>query len=640
MTQRIAATTVLAVVAAIATSAWLTVLVVASYESGLSAAAGGQLSISGTPDGTRAEIERALEGAARETGASLLLALTTETPEGIDIVFVPLAGDVEEPVSPRVHYSYAAAQAAASADFRGFYATDATGPRLDALVEALSERGFSAQGVTETLAGHLVFHLTEPANALLVLSVGVLVLQAFGAEAASRRHASFVRATVGWSQLRDAGVELRGLAVLMVVVVAVATIGGLVVWGIVGDLRRPGLVLPPAVALVGATSLALLVTRAAFALRPPLSSGTRGELVRPCGQRQGALRPGVHVVLTALVIVGVLATAGALHATRRAVEAAVLLEPYADAKVLRVGIAGALDDDFTVALADVTREQLGAGTAVLRDTGGTPGTLVVTPDGEGAQEGAAVLWARAAPSAAELADLSFELTADVFADGAPLGPPADPVVAFDVHEVDDPARAAGVREAELLPDVVPFDVVVQVPLDQLADDVLGTAAGNGRVLFESSDSVDAALAQRGAAGFVQAWNTVGDEVALVLARCRRATLVATAAALLTLALLLVSTVRAALEHVRSGRQERRVLRTVGRTSWTSDRGPVTRRAALTGGAAAAVVPLVVLLARVPPVGAVATGATVTIAELVVFATTVALARLRARTEEVRHGHVL
>lgn len=99
MTQRIAATTALAVVAAIATSAWLTVLVVASYESGLSAAAGGQLAISGTPDGTRDEIERALKGAAHETEASLLLALSTETPEEDRTVFVALAGEVEEPLA-------------------------------------------------------------------------------------------------------------------------------------------------------------------------------------------------------------------------------------------------------------------------------------------------------------------------------------------------------------------------------------------------------------------------------------------------------------------------------------------------------------------------------------------------------------
>jgi len=642
LTQGIAATTAVAVVAAIATSAWLTVLVLASYESGPSAVGGGQLVISSLPDEPRGTVERTLAGVARETGASLLLALSTDIPEGTDVLFVPLAGGFEEPASPGVHYAYAPRDVAGSVDFRWFYATDATGQQLDDLVRRLEERGFSADVVTETLRGHLLFHLTEPGNALLVVSVAVLVLRAFAADAARHRRASFVRATVGWSRSDDARAELRSFAVLLAVVVAVAVIVGVVAWGVAGGFRRPDLVVPLALTIVGATSLVLLLARASFFSRQPLPIGARVRLVPQHSRRQGVLLPGVHVVLTALVIAGMLSTAGALQATRRAVEAAVLLEPYAGWKVMRTGIAGALSDDFDLALADVTREQLDTGGAVLRDTGSVPGTLVVTSARSGdARLGAeADLWTRASPSVDDLAELSFLLTTDVHAPGAPLTPPADPALAFDVHVVADPARAAGAREAALLPDVAPFDAVVQVPLDRLTDDVLATATGNGQALFPSSDSVDAALASRGAAGFVLAWDRVEDTIAVVLAQCRRQALVTMSAALLAIALLLVSTVRAGLEHVRSGQHRRRVLASVGRSSWPQDRGPVTRRAALTAGAAAFVVPLAVLLGLAAPAGAVATAAVVTLAESGVFTATVALWRRRTGRTEGRHGLAL
>jgi len=629
LTRGIAATTVLAVVAAIALSACLVALALRAYVPTFSAVAGGDFVIISTPPLPREVVLAELRRPATDMGVSLLLASDQSTARGTELSFVPLVGDVGSSATSRVQYRTTPGALDEVPDLRGFYVTDATGSAMDELVRALRATGFTVDVTTETLGQHVVSAMTAPGVALAVLGTAALVAQAAAAEAVRGRRVGIVRALAGWSRWQRVRGELEGFTVLVALSVVTALLVFVVSSAAWGGPGVPALAAPVLVPVVVCTGVVLLLVRALPLLPDPLRRSRTARAGGVLLADAPAVRRVGHVLLTALVVLAVLAALDAATATRRAIEAQVLLEPYASMATMRLGPAGVAEERFQLALADLTRDQLRAGTAVLRDTTSEPGTLVLASTGadvRGTPRAAPTLWAREEPGLDRLALLGQQLTWDPLSEGWNV--PVEPALDFDVRVVRDPADAAGVRDAALVPEVVPFDTVVTVPADDLSWNVLATATGNGETFFTSSRSVDDVLAAQGLQGYVASWQTVGDRVAIALAESRHDLVVTLSATVLALGLLLASAVRRARTHALETRDGRRALASAGRSSWSVDVGPAVRRTATSTASAVVVVPVVLVLAPTQTATALFMIVTVALVDLAASGATLALTTTR------------
>lgn len=321
----------------------------------------------------------------------------------------------------------------------------------------------------------------------------------------------------------------------------------------------------------------------------------------------------LHVALVAVVAGEVaLGQRAADAADRVATSSAAQLDLH-EGSVLSVGLAGADDREFDRALARVARDEIASGRATMGDPDTVPGALVTArggtgtgePHGDGDGDDVVVVRTAGDPEAARAlaADVVAYLrmvwttTGDVL---PPLGARLETLPPGVV--VPDPATL------RLSPVDGPPTVIVEVPLVHLPDDVLATAAFNGRVVFDDRTSVEAALDDVGVLPLVHGWETVGDGYARaareVLAEQRLVVLAAGLGGLALAAGLVVATTA----HVTRTRRRRLLLATVGRSDWSVDLPHVVVGAGLTTVACA--LGLTVARADGPADALVVTGAAV------------------------------
>ena len=615
--RRTAATTVIAVVAAYALAAGVALAAAEGQDTWGSGGSGGRgtgVVVLETPpglghDATRQQLLRAVTS----TGDQVARMTPDDSPgAGVgDSLVHPLTGGAGQPLGPWVRWTVADHDSWLDLDPRGFYVTDADDP--SPLLAALDSAGFTAADATVGPLDELRALVTVPSVAGLLVTVMLVALGAAGVEAERGRRRRLVCALVGWTrrraliaELREAASPLAGAALGSVLLV-------LALWWSVGGLRRPEFVLPVIALIWGGTTAWLLLCRATAAHGPRpsrLLSASTGA-----GSRRRALVVPIalHVALVAVVAAEVaLGQRAADTADRVATSSAAQLDLH-EGSVLSVGLAGADDRELDRALARVARDEIAAGRATMGDPDTVPGALVTarggtgTGTGEPHGDGDDVVVVRTAgdPEAARA------LAADVVA-----------YLRMVWTTTDDVLPPLGARLETLPPGVVvpdpatlrlspvdgPPTVIVEVPLVHLPDDVLATAAFNGRVVFDDRTSVEAALDDVGVLPLVHGWETVGDGYARaareVLAEQRLVVLATGLGGLALAAGLVVATTA----HVTRTRRRRLLLATVGRSDWSVDLPHVVVGAGLTTVACA--LGLTVARADGPADALVVTGAAV------------------------------
>jgi len=596
--RRSAATTVTTVVAAYALATGVTLAAAEGQDTWGSGGSGGRgagVVVLETPPGLgHDETRHELLGAVTSTGDQV----ARMTPDGSpgagdsDSLVHPLTGGAAQPLGPWVRWAVADHGSWLDLDPRGFYTTDAddSGP----LLAALDRAGFAAADATVGPLDEIRALVTVPSVAGLLVTVMLVALGAAVVEAERGRRRRVVHALVGWTGRRALVAELREAARP----VAAAALGSvllvLALWWSVGGLRRPQFVLPVIGLLWGGTTAWLLLCRVAAAHGPrpeTLLSATTGAGDR---RRPLVVPIALHVALVAVVAGEVaLGLRAADAADRVATSSAAQLDLH-EGSVLSVGLAGADDREFDRALARVARDEIAAGRATMSDPDAAPGALVT---------------ARVdADADADADEPPVDGDDDVVVVRTAGDPDAARALAADVvaylrmvwTTTDDELPPLRARLETLPPGVVvpdpatlrlsPVDeppaVIVEVPLAHLPDDVLATAAFNGRVVFDDRASVEAALDDVGVLPLVHAWETVGDGYARaareVLAQQRLVVLAAGLGGLALAAGLVVTTTA----HVTRTRRRQLLLAAVGRSAWSIDVPHVVVGAGLTAGACA------------------------------------------------------
>ena len=613
--RRTAATTVIAVVAAYALAAGVALAAAEGQDTWGSGGSGGRgtgVVVLETPpglghDATRQQLLRAVTS----TGDQVARMTPDDSPgAGVgDSLVHPLTGGAGQPLGPWVRWTVADHDSWLDLDPRGFYVTDADDP--SPLLAALDSAGFAAADATVGPLDELRALVTVPSVAGLLVTVMLVALGAAGVEAERGRRRRLVCALVGWTRRRALIAELREAASPLAGAALGSALLVLALWWSVGGLRRPEFVLPVIALIWGGTTAWLLLCRATAAHGPRpsrLLSASTGA-----GSRRRALVVPIalHVALVAVVAAEVaLGQRAADTADRVATSSAAQLDLH-EGSVLSVGLAGADDRELDRALARVARDEIAAGRATMNDPDTVPGALVTARGGTGTGEphgdGDDVVVVRTAgdPEAARA------LAADVVA-----------YLRMVWTTTDDVLPPLGARLETLPPGVVvpdpatlrlspvdgPPTVIVEVPLVHLPDDVLATAAFNGRVVFDDRTSVEAALDDVGVLPLVHGWETVGDGYARaareVLAEQRLVVLAAGLGGLALAAGLVVATTA----HVTRTRRRRLLLATVGRSDWSVDLPHVVVGAGLTTVACA--LGLTVARADGPADALVVTGAAV------------------------------
>lgn len=594
--RRTAATTVIAVVAAYALAAGVALAAAEGQDTWGSGGSGGRgtgVVVLETPpdlghDATRQELLRAVTS----TGDQVARMTPDDSPgAGVgDSLVHPLTGGAGQPLGPWVRWTLADHDSWLDLDPRGFYVTDADDP--SPLLAALDSAGFTAADATVGPLDELRALVTVPSVAGLLVTVMLVALGAAGVEAERGRRRRLVCALVGWTRRRALVAELREAASPLAGAALGSVLLVLALWWSVGGLRRPEFVLPVIALIWGGTTAWLLLCRATAAHGPRpsrLLSASTGA-----GSRRRALVVPIalHVALVAVVAAEVaLGQRAADAADRVATSSAAQLDLH-EGSVLSVGLAGADDREFDRALARVARDEIASGRATMGDPDTVPGALVTArvgtrtgtgaetgePHGDGDGDDVVVVRTAGDPEAARA------LAADVVA-----------YLRMVWTTTDDVLPPLGARLETLPPGVVvpdpatlrlspvdgPPTVIVEVPLVHLPDDVLATAAFNGRVVFDDRASVEAALDDVGVLPLVHGWETVGDGYARaareVLAEQRLVVLAAGLGGLALAAGLVVATTA----HVTRTRRRRLLLATVGRSDWSVDLPHVVVGAGLT-----------------------------------------------------------
>jgi len=636
--MRFAATTVLAVVAAMFLSGALALHTLAAYESYGSSAAGPTFVIGGLPAGPNADESAArISSIAQRLDVDVLL--TAADPQNPDTTtrLISFRGTVELPVTPWLRYTIEPVTDAAPSDLRGYYTTSATGPLYDRLLDELSAAGFETQRVHISLATTVV-SLTSTSSALLLVGTTLAILVSTALhENARRSKADALRVLTGWTALRIRQRRLVEIATMTAVIVAIHVVVAVCAWGFVGRFRSPEVVLPLIAGALVPTGFVVVVVHALVSAAPTpgrvfeaRSGGAsrRTEQIAPLGLRLAAV-----ALLTVALSVGATAQATSLRIESWARSHL----DTADRFGMGVGVAGVTEPAFDDALGPLAREELAAGRATLSDAGMLPAVLITLSDppstltSAGHSTHVVSLETGTEETDAAAIQAAFDETLAPSWTVARDAPPTYIHARATVSSAPTVAQRAAVAldDGEL-----PLEAVLTVPLDLLPDTMLAISAMNGYVLFDDPSEIESRLHDAGAGGLITAWQRSGDDFAQASKEAAADGRLAFTAAAGSLATVLTGVVASASAFCRRRMNEVRVLTLSGRRPWMIDL-PFTASTALATAGVATLTGLVL-----PSVTPGITGliiAAVVIVDLATTTTTIALTRGRAWSRVLRRS---
>ncbi|MDY0945749.1 hypothetical protein SOM11_07080 [Frigoribacterium sp. CFBP9039] len=635
--MRFAATTVLAVVAAMFLSGALALQTLAAYESYGSSAAGPTFVIGGLPAGPNADESAArISSIAQRLDVDVLL--TAADPQNPDTTtrLISFRGTVELPVTPWLRYTIEPVTDAAPSDLRGYYTTSATGPLYDRLLDELSAAGFETQRVHISLASSLAF-VTSTSSALLLLGTTLAILVSTALhENARRSKADALRVLTGWTALRIRQRRLVEIATMTAVIVAIHVVVAICAWGFIGRFRSPEVVLPLIAGALVPTGFVIVVHALVSAAPTPgrvfeaRSGGAsrRTEQIAPLGLRLAAV-----ALLTVALSVGATAQATSLRIESWARSHL----DTADRFGMGVGVAGVTEPAFDDALGPLAREELAAGRATLSDAGMLPAVLITLSDppstltSAGHSTHVVSLETGAEETDAAAIQAAFDETL------APSWTVAGDAPPPYIHARATVSSAPTVAERAAVPlddGELPLEAVLTVPLDLLPDTMLAISAMNGYVLFDDPSEIESRLHDAGAGGLITAWQRSGDEFAQASKEAAADGRLALTAAAGSLATVLTGVAASASAFCRRRMNEVRVLKLSGRRPWMIDL-PFTASTTLATAGVATLAGLVF-----PSVTPGITGliiAAVVIVDLATTTTTIALTRGRTWSRVLRRS---
>lgn len=585
--MRFAATTVLAVVAAVFLSGVLALQALAAHESYGDTAAGSTFVIGGLPTDTdRAGSAARLTTIAQNLEVDILLTAPDPLDPETATLLYSFRGSVDDPVTPWLSYTIRPVGDAAPGDLRGYYTTSAEGPLYERLLDELSAAGFETQRVHISLASSIAF-VTSTSSVLLLVGTTLAILVSTALhENARRSGADALRALTGWTALRIRQRRLVEIATMTAVIVACNVVVALSAWEFVGRFRSPEIVVPLIAGSLISSGLVVVVVHTLLSAAPTpgrvVEARSGGAVRRTSMIAPAGLRLATVALLTIALSIGVSAQ---MDAHRIESSARSHLDT-ADRYGMWVGVAGATESAFDEALGPITRGELAAGRATLSDVGMLPAVLMTLPDPRSTPVSDAVPVVSLEVGSEETDASAIQAAFDEAL--APNWTVAGGVAPPYVHARATISSAPAIAErAAVAPSdgEAPLEAVLTVPLDVLPDPLLSVAAFNGSVLFADPAVVEARLDAAGAGGLIVAWQRSGDELARASKEAAVDARLAFSAAAGSLATFLAGTVASAAAFCRRTSLEARVLRLTGRRAWTLDLPYAATTALATAGVA-------------------------------------------------------